>query len=425
MHSRNPLSYWLMRAQGAQAGPHLDVLRNRQFRSYLAASLFESIGFWSQFIIVAYVLIRDGGSATHLGLAAAIAGIPAIVLTFYGGAIADRIPRRLIVVGAELILAANAFSLAILEATGELTFTMIYLSIGLAAVTSGFGMPALMSIARDLVEPDQLASAISLDSLKRNSTKLIGPALGAAVLGLAGASWAFTLAGLAFLSFAIVVLGLKFNQRLATGKRRTLTDIREAFDTAIADPRIGAVLLIIVGVGLFGINEMVMCPLLARNVLGAGPEAFGLTVSAAGAGSIIGGIVSLCLPSVTMRRVVVSAAGLAVSLVAMGLVGDIPQATLPLLVIWGCFGTLMLTGASALLQALTPAELEGRMMSFYALGIMGTTPLGSVLLAVLVAHSDIEIGLMIFGFASLACVSVGLAYVVRRKAWKTSVSQRL
>jgi hypothetical protein len=156
-----------------------------------------------------------------------------------------------------------------------------------------------------------------------------------------------------------------------------------------------------------------MCPLLADQVLGGGPGAFGLTVSAAGLGAIVGGLIALGLRTVTMRRVFVGAIGLSASLALLGSVGEARWLTLPLILMWGAFGTIMLTGTSSLIQAYTPPSLEGRMMSFYAFGIAGTTPLGSIILTSIVAVSDIEMGMLLFGLAALVFIGV-MVHVARR-----------
>lgn len=392
----------------------LHVMKNPAYRRYLIACSFEALAFWSQFILVAYVLIRDGGSAVHLGVAAAIAGVPALILTFYGGALSDRIPRRIIVVCAEIILAANATTLALLEVTGNLSFGLIYVSVAVAAITSGFALPSLLAIVRDIVSADELPAAIAIDSIRRNATKVLGPMLGGIIVGLAGADWAFAANGVAFASFAVVVAGLPSNQERAAGRSgRVLGDLREAVVAARTDARIGVLLVLVIGVGLLGFNEGVMCPLLADQVLGGGPGAFGLTVSAAGLGAIIGGLIALGLRTVTMRRVLVGAIGLSASLALLGVVGEARWLTLPLILMWGAFGTIMLTGTSSLIQAYTPPSLEGRMMSFYAFGIAGTTPLGSIILTSIVAASDIEMGVLLFGLAALVFIGV-MVHVARR-----------
>lgn len=407
----------LARMHGLRDDQRLAVLGNPAFRRYFVACTFEALAFWSQFILIAYVLIRDSGSAAHLGLAAAIAGIPAIVLTFYGGVIADRIPRRVLVVCAEAVLALNALALAFLEVAGQLTFGVIYTSVAVASVTSGFALPSLIAIVRDIVSAADLPSAIALDSIRRNATKVVGPALAGAIVALAGVEWAFVLNAVAFAAFAAVVAGLPSHQQRDPGRgRRVLGDLGEAVTAARTDRRVGILLVLVIGVGLLGFNEGVMCPLLAADVLGDGPEAFGLTVSAAGLGAIVGGVIALGLKRVTMRRVLVGAIGLSASLALLGVVGQAPAATLPLLVAWGIFGTIMLTGTSALVQAFTPPALEGRMMSFYAFGIAGTTPLGSVVLTALVVAADIQMALMVFGLAALAFVAV-IAAVAWRRPW--------
>lgn len=394
----------------------MHVLTNPAYRRYLIACSFEALAFWSQFILVAYVLIRDGGSAVHLGVAAAIAGVPALVLTFYGGAISDRMPRRVIVVCAEIILAANAFTLALLELTGTLSFGVIYVSVAVAALTSGFALPSLLAIVRDIVSADELPAAIAIDSIRRNTTKVLGPMLGGTTVGLAGAEWAFAVNGVAFALFAVVVAGLPSHQERAAGRPgRVLGDLREALLAARTDSRIGVLLLLVIGVGLLGFNEGVMCPLLADQVLGGGPGAFGLTVGAAGLGAVIGGFIALALRTVTVRRVLVGAIGLSASLALLGAVGDASWLTLPLLLTWGAFGTIMLTGASSLIQAYTPPSLEGRMMSFYAFGIAGTTPLGSIILTSIVAVSDIELGMLLFGLAALIFIGVMVAFARRTR----------
>ena len=136
-------------------------------------------------------------------------------------------------------------------------------------------------------------------------------------------------------------------------------------------------------------------------------------MSAAGLGAIVGGLIALGLRTVTMRRVLVGAIGLSASLALLGVVGEARWLTLPLILMWGAFGTIMLTGTSSLIQAYTPPSLEGRMMSFYAFGIAGTTPLGSIILTSIVAASDIEMGVLLFGLAALVFIGV-MVHVARR-----------
>jgi MFS family permease len=172
-----------------------------------------------------------------------------------------------------------------------------------------------------------------------------------------------------------------------------------------------SVLIVVFGLGVFGFNIAVMAPLVAREIAG-GPAEFGLVTMLAGAGSIAASLIALAVRQITVRRILLGATALAVSLLLIGLAPAGRLAVLTEMFLFGLAGTMLLTAASTMVQLLARHELEGSIMGLYLLGVVGTTPLGSLLLGLLAHRLGPRVALTIMGFA---CMLVVLAAAVHAR----------
>src|SRR3954447_13687335 len=181
----------LARLFGAHATARLHVLHNRAFRRLWLARLVSAMGSFAQGIAVAWLILRTGGGPPLLGLSVALATVPSLVTTLWGGALADRMPRGRLIVVSQAVLAANAALLAVLDAVGDLDIAVLIASITLSGAFGALSTPALRAITHDVVGDADLAPAVSLTALEFNVAKVLGPAVAGVLLGVAGASACF------------------------------------------------------------------------------------------------------------------------------------------------------------------------------------------------------------------------------------------
>ncbi len=254
------------------------------------SAIVSSTGRWFQVLAIPLIVYDlTGGSAGWVGLAGFTQLLPVAVLCPFAGAIADRYPRRsiLIVTQSTQALVALVF---VLMWFGDVRSPGAYVAVSiLAGTASGLNLPAWQAFVSELVPRDTLMSAVTLNSAQFNMARMLGPSLAGVVIAQWGPGWAFALNAASYLA-VIAVLALLRLPRLqngAEGRIRPLTEFAQAVVYVKKNAGISTAVFVAAVIGFFGITAQQMSIVVAEDVFGQGERGFGWMLSAAGIGAVI------------------------------------------------------------------------------------------------------------------------------------------
>lgn len=391
------------------------ALRNPNYRLFWAGQLTSLTGTWMQRIAQAWLVLRLTDSPLALGTVTAIQFTPILLFSLVGGALADRFPKRRVLLVTQAVMLLQAATLAALTATGLIQLWHIYCLAAVLGLASAIDNPTRQSFVVEMVGTNDLQNAVALNSAQFNTARILGPALGGVVIATAGVAGCFALNTASYLAVIAGLLLMRAERLFAPApakKGRLLSQIGEGLRYAATTPDVALVVLLLAVIGTFGYNFTLILPLIAQYVLGEGPVGFGLLASAMGAGSL-GAALGLAIAGRPTRRTLLAgAAGFSLLLASVGLSRWLPL-TLLLLVGLGLCSIVFQATANTRLQLVTPPPLRGRVMGLYALLFAGTTPIGSLVVGTAAERFGVQAAVV--GAAALCAAGVvaGLLYARR------------
>ncbi len=394
----------------------LAAFRVPAFAWYWSGQLLSGIGTWSQSIALAWLVLDLTHSAIDLGTVTMLQFLPILAFALLGGVIADRFPRRRLLVVTQIALTLEAFTLGLLVALQIITLWEVAAIAMAVGTTNALNNPVQQAFVPELVGDELVANAVALNSIQFNTARMVGGAVGGLAISAWGTSGALFLNAFSFVPIVAVLLAIHpghVSRRRIGGEGTALSELRNGLTYAMQTVSVSRVVLLFAIVGLFGFNWQVAVPVLARFTLHRQATGFGDLMAALGAGSLLGSISLARNQRASERRLVIGGAALGLSLVALGLVHSYPI-SVAILGLAGLAGVVASVTANTRLQLLTPDNLRGRVMGIYVLLMGGTTPVGSFVLGEVAGHFGIDAALVIFGMMTAGgVVVVGL---VRRRS---------
>jgi MFS family permease len=385
--------------------PHgLRSLNHPQFRRFYGAQLVAQTGTWMQTVAQSWLVLELADSPFKLGLIGTLQFLPILLLSIVSGAIADRVPKRRMLITTQAMLACQAVAVAVLIMTGHVR----YWHVGVLAVVIGLAnaldMPTRQSFIVELVSRGDVANAVALNSASQNAARVVGPALAGLLIARAGVAPAFLINGVGFLVVILALLTLE-SKGLPGPRQGTsmVEEIREGLAYALETPRIKLFLGLLFAISITVFNFTVYVPLFAKNVLGLGPEGFGFLMAALGVGAVSGALTVGALPGqhppipLMFGAAVVACGGLA----SMSAVRQFPVAMVLLFVI-GYFGLVLVASCATAIQLTVPDALRGRLMSLYALVWGGVYPFGAFTVGSISEVWGVSRAFLVMGSAGLA-----------------------
>ncbi len=364
------------------------ALAHRNYRLWFAGQLTSLLGTWMQTTAQGFLVFELTHSPAYLGYVGFTYGIPTWLFTLYGGIIADRIPRRRLLVITQIAMMLLAFILAALTFFQIVQPWHILLLSFALGVANAFDAPARQAFVTDMVPPEDLTNAIALNGAMFNSATAVGPAAAGVAYALFGPAWCFTINGLSFIAVIIALSLMHFEQKPASPARGSaIGQLNEGLRHAISHPLIRTILIVVGVTSFFGLSLTTLVPAWTVKILGGGAATNGLLLSARGIGAFAGAllIASLGRSSIRGRLLLAGAIFYPLSLLAFAFTRGL---ALPLLFIVGLGGgsIFALNLSNALVQTLTPEALRGRVMGVYTLTFFGCMPIGAVWIGTIAEH---------------------------------------
>jgi MFS family permease len=393
------------------------ALRNPNYRLFWFGQVISMVGTWMQRIGQAWLVLRLTNSPLALGIVTACQTLPVLVFALFGGVIADRLPKRRLLVITQGIMLTQASVLALLTAGGWISLIQLYVLAAVLGTASAIDNPTRQAFVKEMVGPDDVPNAVALNSIVMNTARLIGPALGGITIAAIGVAGCFTLNAVSFLAVMgglLLMRPERFYEIPSPPRGRMLAQIVEGLRYVVQTPDIALVMLLMGVIGTFGYNFTVLLPLIAQYVLHAGPIGFGTLTSAMAIGSLIAAFGIAYSGRVTQRTLLTGASGFSILLLCLSLT-NIWAVTIVVLIALGLFSIVFTTTANSRLQILTPPQLRGRVMSLYTMLFLGSTPIGSVVLGTLAQHQGVQVAVgevaILCGLGTLG----GMLYIRRQR----------
>jgi len=400
-------------------------LRHRDYRLYFAGNAVSFVGTWMQQIAAYWLVLELTGSPVAVGALALVQTLPVTALALVGGAVADRVDLKRMVVVCETVLALVAATLAVLALTDVIAAWQLY-ALGLVqGVALALDAPARHTLVFRIVGRDDLPNAVGLSSGLGTTARIVGPALGGVVVATAGAGVAFAANAVSYVVVIGAILAMRITPRPTAMGAGTpiLTGVVETFRFAFSERRITVAFFAVLLVGTFSFNFDVLLPLLANRTLDEGAEVFGLIASVFGCGALCGAMIVATVGKARLLFVLGGAAGFGLFQLVLA-----PQDTLAvvcaLLFVIGVFYVLWGSSALATLQLAAPEHLRGRAASLYFFAFQGGAPLGGLIAGFLVSQGGTQLAFAFAGTVAVTVAAIGIGVVVAGRRVPTAVDVR-
>lgn len=369
--------------------PPLAALYHRDYRLYWTGQLVSVTGTWMQQVAQAWLVLELTHSALLLGIVGAANFGPVLLFSLFGGALADRVSKRRLIIFTQTGMMLIALVLGLLVLTGLVRYWEVVVCAFLLGTLNALDSPARQSFIIHLAGREDLMNAIALHSSLFNGARVVGPAVAGLVIARWGIAVCFLLNAVSFV--AVLVQLVRISADGTTERKQPQNsfwqETRAGFAYIRANPRIFFPLILLAQISLLAVNFSVLIPALARLTFGRGAQDFGFLLSAQGLGAMAGGLTLAWLSARGPERRCLAAGVIALcgAQVVLGCWPGYRQA-LWLLFIAG-WGLVVLGGTiNTTVQLAATDEFRGRVMSLFVLFFMGTSPLGN-LFAGAVAHA--------------------------------------
>ncbi len=396
--------------------PMFRSLANRNYRLFAGGQVVSLTGTWGQRVAQDWLVLNlSGNSGVALGFVTALQFLPVLMLSLWGGVLADRYDKRRMLIGIQSAMGLLALTLGLLDLTGTVALWHVYvLSFALGTVAA-FDVPVRQSFVSELVGPAELPNAVSLNSATFNTARIAGPAVAGVMIAGIGTGWVFVANAASYLA---VIAGLTLMRADLLWRtepvRRGRGQVREGVAYVRSRPDLLVPIAMVAVIGTFGLNFQVTLALVAKQLFATGAGSFGLLISSLAVGSLIGALVSARrLGPPRQRTLMIAALAFGVLEIAVGLAPTFLVMAL-LLVPTGFAVLTFTTTANTLVQLGAEPYVRGRVMALYVLVFLGGTPVGAPVIGALAEAYGPRFGLLLGG---LACVlaAVGGTLVLTRK----------
>jgi MFS family permease len=357
--------------------PFRALTQHRNFRLFWLGQTLSLVGSWMQTMAQGWLALELSNSALVVGLVAAAASLPIVLLSVAAGVVVDRSDKLRLVTVAQTLLLIEAAALWWFTWSGRMTIPWLVTLAAIAGIVQSFEIPARQSLVIELVGREQLRSAIALNSTGFNVGRIVGPSLAALVIARAGIAWCFAANALSYLAVLIGLLLIQLPPREpATASVATMSPlegIQEGIGYIRGTPLVRALIRLIAVYAVLGAPYLALMPVVARNMLGLGPGGYGLLLACVGLGGLAGALWLASRGDLERGRgqlLAQTSFAFASLLIAFSFVRN-PHVAYGFLFAIGFTMIVNNAVSNALLQHIVPDEMRGRIMAAYAFIVVG------------------------------------------------------
>ncbi len=392
------------------------------YRRYFAGQLISLSGTWMQTVAALWLILTLTDSGIAVGLTTALQFLPMLLIGAWGGLLADRIPKRKLLIVTQALMAIPAIGLFAVTAAGVVTPWMVYLAVFAMGAVNAVDNPTRQSFVYEMVGPGRVVNAVSLNSVIVQMARIVGPALAGILIAAFGVVPCFALNALTFVAMIAALWGMDprglHTEPVAP---RAPGAIRAALRYVTHTPELAVPLALMALVGTLGFNFQVVLPLLARFSFDGGATTYAAMVSAMAVGSIAGALVTGHHGRTGPRLI----AGGALAFGLLGLLSaSMPTLALelPMLALLGAAAVTFAATINSTLQLAVSPEMRGRVMALYSVVFLGSTPIGGPLTGWLAETYDPRVALLLAGVTGLSAAWAAHVSFSRLRARRESAT---
>jgi MFS family permease len=377
------------------------------------ANVLSNIGTWAQRIAQDWLVLELTNSAQLLGIITALQFLPSLLLSLYGGVLADRFDKRTLLIITNIGAGLGSLTLGLLVITEQVEVWHVAVLAFTVGVFSALDAPVRTSFNSELVGQKDIPSAISLNSANFNAGRLIGPAASGFLIVLFGTGLSFVINSLTYVAVVVSLILIRKNELFISVKPERGAKLKEAVNYVLGHTEIRLVMIAVFFATTFGLNFQIFMAVMATQEFGKGPAEFGILGSILAVGSFTGVLVSARLEHMRVPKWVMRfgmAFGFLLMITAWMPTYGTFAAILPLV---GGMALMMLIGANSFVQTNCEPTLRGRVMGIYLLIFMGGTPIGSPAIGWFAENFGVRITVFICGVIVLVAALV-IAIIIKR-----------
>jgi MFS family permease len=374
-------------------------MQHRNFQLFIGGQLVSLIGTWMQTTAQLWLVYKMTNSAALLGVFGFANQVPILFLASIGGYVGDRYNRHNGVIVTQVVSMLLAFALAVLTFAEAIKVWELILVAFLVGIVNAFDVPIRQAFLVQMVVKEDLPNAIALNSSIFNGARVVGPAIAGFALAWKGPAWCFLLNGISFLAVLAALLAMRIQKLVVKRPEGSpFQNFIQGFRFAMSDRPVRSALLLLSLLSLLGLQYSVFLPIFASDVLHRGAKGFGLLMSTAGIGAVLG---ALYFAGRTNYK------GLARWIAGTSLICGIGLVlfsqsrvfwfSAAILLFVGFAATVQMAATNTVAQNRVPDELRGRVMAVYATMFMGVQPIGSLIAGGIAKHIGAPYTLTIFG----------------------------
>ena len=386
----------------AAARRSFDSLSVPNYRRYFGGQVVSLSGNWMQMVAEVWLVLTLTGSGVAVGMTTALQFLPILLFGAWGGLLADRFSKRRLLMVTQALMALPAIALFAIVSAGAVELWMVLALAFVRGTVNAVDNPTRQSFAIEMVGPDRVVNAVSLNSVLVHSARLVGPALAALLIAAAGVGPCFALNALTFgaMTFALWRMD-PAELRTPPPAVREPGAVRSGLRYVRRTPELAVPLGLMALVGTLGLNFQVILPLLARFSFDGGASVYAALVCAMGVGSVAGALLTGAHGRADAR--LITGAALCFGVVAL-LAASMPSLALeiPVLALLGGAAVTFAAAINSSLQLAVEPAMRGRVMALYSIVLLGSTPIGGPLAGWLAQAYDPRVALLLAAVAGLS-----------------------
>src|ERR1700677_4354646 len=399
------------------------ALSSRSYRIYIGGQSLTNTGSWMQSIAQDWLIFSLTHSSTAVGVTMALQFGPMLLLGMHAGALADRLPKRRILLTTQSLNAAATLALAVVTIAGAVRAVDVYAFALLSGVVFAFDVPARQSFVNEVVPEGTLRAAIALNAAVFQATRLIGPAIASVLIVSVGTGWVFAVNAACYLGPTVGLLLLRPSDlRSVPHAPRAPRAVRTAVAYLRGRPDVLRTIVLVGVLGTFGLNFPIVLTAMAKTTFGGNASTYGLFNIVVGLGSAAGAVLAGA-GTRTRIRTIVGAAALFGLLQAGAALAPGIAVFLVLLAAMGFVNLVCQAMANSSVQLAVDPEMRGRVMGLYMLVFIGATPIGAPIVGAVTSHYGARAGMLLCGVVpALAAAVTAAALSARRRRGRSGTA---
>jgi len=381
------------------------------YRRYFAGQLISVSGNWTQVVAEMWLILALTGSGLAVGATSALQFLPLLLFGAWGGLLADRLPKRSLLMVTQTMMVLPALALWAVTGAGVVAPWMVYALVFVRGAINAVDFPTRQSFAIEMVGAERVVNAVSLNSVLIHSARIVGPATAGILITTVGVSTCFLVNALSF-GAMVIALGAMESHELRPAPRTSQRSgaVRAALRHVRGTPALAIPLAMMALVGTLGFNFQVILPLLARFTFDGGAAAYTVLAVAMGAGSVVGALAAGLRGRVGPGLLIGAAFGFGAAALIAAAAPTLPLEAIALVPL-GAASVTFAAGVNSSLQLAADPAMRGRVMALYSVVFLGSTPLGGPIAGLLSEAIDPRAALVLAGAAGVvAAISARLAF---------------